>query len=41
MQSLSIYIFIDKTDPLDLTRKEEFWRAKLKTIAPDGFNADE
>ena len=31
-------IFIDKTDPLDPTTKEEFWRAKLKTLAPNVLN---
>ena len=34
-------IFIDKTDPSDPTRREEFWRAKLKTLAPNGLNIEE
>ena len=29
-------VFIDKTDPSDSTRREEFWRGKLKTLAPYG-----
>ena len=35
------FFFFNKTDPSDLTRKEEFWRAKLKTLAPYGFNVKE
>ena len=34
-------IFIDKTDPLDPTRRGEFWRAKLKILAPNGLNMEE
>ena len=34
-------IFIDKTDPLDRTRRGEFWRAKLKILAPNGLNMEE
>ena len=34
-------IFIDKTDPSDPTRRAEFWRAKLKTLAPNGLNIEE
>ena len=34
-------VFIDKIDPLDTTRRDEFWRAKLKTLAPDGLNIEE
>ena len=30
-----------KTDPSDLTRREEFWRNKLKTLAPYGLNVEE
>ena len=30
--------FIDKTDP---TRREKFWRNKLKTFAPYGLNMEE
>ena len=34
-------VFIDKTDPLDPTRREEFWRNKLRTLAPYGLNMEE
>ena len=34
-------IFIDKTDPSDPTRREELWRAKLKTLAPNGMSIEE
>ena len=34
-------IFIDKIDPSDPTRREEFWRAKLKTLALNGLNIGE
>ena len=34
-------ILIDKTDPSNLTRTEEFWRAKLKTLQPNGLNIEE
>ena len=34
-------IFIDKTDPPYPTRREEFWPAKLKTLAPNGPNIEE
>ena len=34
-------VFIDKTDPSDPTRREEFWRNKLKTLAPYGLNVEE
>ena len=27
-------VFNDKTDPSDPTRREQFWRNKLKTLAP-------
>ena len=33
-------IFFDKTDALDPTRREEFWRAKLKTVALNGLNIE-
>ena len=33
--------FIDKTDLSDTTRKGEFWRNKLKTLALYGFNVEE
>ena len=32
---------IDKTDPSDPERREEFWRTKLRTLAPLGLNSDE
>ena len=34
-------IFIDKTDPSDPARREEFWRTKLETLAPYGLNVKE
>ena len=34
-------VFIDKTDSSDLTRREEFWSIKLKTLAPYGLNVEE
>ena len=34
-------IFIDKTDPSDPERREEFWRTKLRTLAPLGLNVEE
>ena len=34
-------IFSDKTDLSDPTMIEEFWRAKLKTLAPNGLNIEE
>ena len=34
-------VFIDKTDPLDSTRREEFRRNKLKTLVPYGLNVEE
>ena len=33
-------IFVDITDPLNPTRREEFWRAKLKTLVPNGLNIE-
>ena len=32
---------IDKTDPSDLERREEFWRTELRTLAPLGLNIEE
>ena len=29
---------IDKTDSADPTRREEYWRRVLKTVAPYGLN---
>ena len=34
-------IFIDKTDPSDPERSEEFWRTKLRTLAPLGLNVED
>ena len=34
-------IFIVITDPLDPTRREEFWRTKLKILAAYGLNVEE
>ena len=34
-------VFVDKTDPSEPTRREEFWRNKLKTLAPYGLNVEE
>ena len=36
-----VTIFIDKTDPSDPERREEFWRTKLRTLAPHGLNIEE
>ena len=33
-------IFIDKTDPSNPTRKEEFWQVKLKALARNGLNTE-
>ena len=32
---------IDKTDPLDPERREQFWRIKLRSLAPLGLNIEE
>ena len=32
--------FIDKTDPSDPLKLEDYWRRTLKTIAPFGLNID-
>ena len=34
-------VFIDKTDSSNPTRREEFWRKKLETLAPYGLNMEE
>ena len=34
-------IFIDKTDPSYPSRRDEFRRSKLKTLAPYGLNIEE
>ena len=33
--------FIDKTDGSDTTRREEYWRRVLKSVAPYGLNTIE
>ena len=33
-------ISVDKTDPSDPSRREAFWRTKLKTLAPTGLNVE-
>ena len=33
--------FIDKTDPLDPLKRENYWRRTLKTMAPFGLNIEE
>ena len=32
---------IGKTDPLDPERREQFWRIKLRSLAPLGLNIEE
>ena len=34
-------IFVDKIDLSDPARWEEFWKTKLKTVAPCGLNVEE
>ena len=34
-------VFNNKTDPSDPTRREEFWRNKIKTLAPYGLNVEQ
>ena len=34
-------IFIDKTDPSEPTKREQFWRTKLKTLASYGLDVEE
>ena len=34
-------IFADKTNPYDPTRREDFWRTKLKTLALSDLNVEE
>ena len=31
---------IDKTDPFIPTKREDYWRQTLKTLAPHGFNIE-
>ena len=33
--------FIDKTEPSDLLKREDYWRSTLKTMAPFGLNIEE
>ena len=33
--------FIDKTDPSDPLKREDYWRGTLKTMAPFGLNIEE
>ena len=34
-------VFIDKTDPSGPTRRDKFWRNKLKTLLAYGLNVEE
>ena len=33
--------FIDKTDPSDPLKREDYWRSTLKTMAPFGLSVEE
>ena len=33
--------FIDKTDPSDPPKREDYWRSTLKTMTPFGLNIEE
>ena len=33
--------FIDKTDPSDPLRREDYWRQTLKTMVPYGLNIED
>ena len=33
--------FIDKTDPSDPLKREDYWRRTLKTMAPFGLNNED
>ena len=33
--------FIDKTDPTDPLKREQYWRHTLKTLVPHGLNVSE
>ena len=33
--------FIDKTDPSDPLKMEDYWRSTLKAMAPFGLNVEE
>ena len=32
--------FIDKTDPFIPTKREDYWKQTLKTLAPHGINIE-
>ena len=34
-------VFIDKTDPSDPTKREEFWRIKLRSLGTFVLNVEE
>ena len=34
-------IFIDKTNPSDLLKREDYWKSTLKKMAPFGLNIEE
>ena len=34
-------IFIDKTDPKDLNKREHYWRHTFKTMAPELLNVED
>ena len=36
-----IYIYINKTDPTDPTKREDYWIHTLKTKAPLGLNVED
>ena len=38
---LDVPLFIDKTDPSDLLKKEDYWRRARKTMTPFGLNVEE
>ena len=40
IENLSL-TFIDKTDPSDLLKREDYWRSTLKTMALFGLNIEE
>ena len=33
--------FIDKTDPSDPLKREDYWRSNVKTMSPFGLNIEE
>ena len=40
IENLSL-TFVDKTDPSDLLKREDYWRSTLKTMALFGLNIEE